>query len=76
MKCDANLMNFGQNLKLTNLSVFTVAMGYCLCGVSGLIVADDVVRMIIKVAGKKRSIQYDLWKMIFECGIQSHDAYF
>ena len=61
--------DFHNLLFLENLSVFTVTMGCCLCGVSSFIVVDDVARMIIKVSGKKRSIQYDLWKVIFECDI-------
>ena len=58
------------------LHIFTVTIGCWLCGVSSLIFVDGGARMIIKLSGKKRSIQYDLWKVIFECGIQSHDAYF
>ena len=49
-------------------------MGCCLCGVSSLLFVDGGARMMIKLSGKKRSIQYDLWKIIFlVCNRENRD---
>ena len=49
-----------------------MSIGYCLCGVSSLLFVDGGARMMIKLSGKKRSIQYDLWKINFLVDFESH----